>query len=532
MKKFCFLLAPAFLLAASVSAQLSNSLNMQDARFASYKEPYRPQYHFSPPMHFMNDPNGLVYFNGTYHLYYQYNPLQLVAGHQSWGHAFSTDLIHWTNANPQIAIPEAISGPLAGQIFTGSTVVDANNTSGFFTGHPGQALVAIYTLNQPTREVQNVAYSLDNGLTYTNYSGNPVLNSPTGDNPNFRDPKVFFYAPTNSWIMTVALPRAHQVLIYRSTDLIHWGPLPVSTFGPAGIDGFQWECPNLFPVPVQGTNQTKWVMMVGINPGAPQGGSMDEYFVGNFDGTTFTADDAVSRVMDFGKDFYAAQTYNNDPLGRAIVVGWMSNWQYTQVVPTSPWRGIFALPRILSVLANQNQTQTGGLLVQTPISLEGLHDKTLFNGSAQVNDASPLSISLQHNGSFELETTLVAQPTPGQLQQRLNIDIRNSAGETVTVGYDWSQQQVYVDRGETEGFSNPFFTDRFATYEANPDNSIKLHLFVDRSTLEVFVDDGVQVCTATFFMRHGPPTKVELNAENNSVNVQNLTAYSLKSIWR
>jgi sucrose-6-phosphate hydrolase SacC (GH32 family) len=223
--------------------------------------------------------------------------------------------------------------------------------------------------------------------------------------------------------MTVALPRAHQVLIYSSPDLKKWTQL--STFGPAGIDGYQWECPNLFPVPVQGTNQTKWVLMVGINPGAPQGGSMDEYFVGNFDGTTFTADDTVGRVMDFGKDFYAAQTYNNDPLGRAIVVGWMRNWQYTQVVPTSPWRGIFALPRILSVLQNQDQTQTGGLLVQTPISLDSLHDQTLFNGSAQVSDGSPLFISLKGNSSFEFETTLVAQPTSGQLQQRLNIDISN-----------------------------------------------------------------------------------------------------------
>jgi fructan beta-fructosidase len=533
MKKQSLLLASAFLLAASASAQTSDvASGNQNKGFPLYNEPYRPQYHFSPPMHFMNDPNGLVYFNGTYHLYYQYNPLQLVAGHQAWGHATSSDLIHWKNANPQIAIPESVTPPLQGQIFTGSAVVDSNNTSGFFTGHPGQALVAIYTLNQPTREVQNVAYSLDNGLTYTNFSGNPVLNSPTGDNPNFRDPYVFFYAPTNSWIMTVALPRAHQVLIYRSTDLIHWGPLPVSTFGPAGVDGFQWETPNLFQVPVQGTNQKKWVLMVGINPGAPQGGSIDEYFVGNFDGTTFTADDTVSRLMDFGKDFYAAQVYNNDPNGRAIAVGWMSNWQYTQVVPTSPWRGNFTLPRVLSVLQNKNQTQTGALLIETPLSLDSLHDETLFNGSAQVSDGSPLTISLNHNASFEFTTTLVAQPTPGEQQQRLNINIRNSAKEEVTVGYDWSQGQVYVNRGETDGFSNPFFTDKFAAWEANPDNSIKLHVFVDRSTLEVFVDDGVQVCSTTFFMRHGPPTEMQLEAENNSVTVQNLTVFSLKSIWR
>jgi sucrose-6-phosphate hydrolase SacC (GH32 family) len=528
MKKKYLHLASALLLAASAVTQ---SVTAQPGS-PLYNEPYRPQYHFSPPMHFMNDPNGLVYFNGTYELYYQYNPLQLVAGNQSWGHATSSDLIHWVNANPQIAIPQILSGPLQGEIFTGSAVVDSTNTSGFFTGHPGQALVAIYTLNQPTREVQNIAYSLDNGLTYTNYSGDPVLNSPTGDNPNFRDPKVFWYAPTSTWVMTVALPRAHQVLVYHSTDLIHWGTMPVSTFGPAGIDGYQWECPNLYPVPVQGTSQTKWVLMVGFNPGAPQGGSMDEYFVGNFDGTTFTADDTVGRLMDFGKDFYAAQTYNNDPLGRTIVVGWMSNWQYTQVVPTYPWRGIFALPRILSVLQDQNQTQTGALLVQTPISLDSLHEKTLFNGSAQVSDSSPLSISLHGNSSFELETTLVAQPISGQLQQRLNIDIRNRAGETVTVGYDWSQGQVYVDRGQTQGFRNPFFTDKFAAWEANANNSIELHVFVDRSTLEVFVDNGVQVASTSFFMLHGPPTELELNAENNNVTVQNLTVYSLKSIWR
>ncbi|MBV9671832.1 MAG: glycoside hydrolase family 32 protein [Verrucomicrobia bacterium] len=530
MQKQFLPLASAFLLAASASAQSlgSSSSSQASAAFPLYDEPYRPQYHFSPPMHFMNDPNGLVYFNGTYHLYYQYNPTQLVAGNQAWGHAVSTDLIHWQNAVPQIAIPEAITGPLAGQIFTGSAVVDSNNTSGFFTGHPGQALVAIYTLNQPTREVQNVAYSLDNGYTYTNYSGNPVLNH--GNNPNFRDPKVFYYAPTNTWVMSVALPRAHQVLFYTSLNLKDW--TLVSTFGPAGVEGYQWECPNLFPVPVQGTAETKWVLMVGINPGAPQGGSIDQYFVGTFDGTTFTADDTAARVMDFGKDFYAAQTYNNDPLGRTIVVGWMSNWQYTQVVPTTPWRGVYTLPRVLSVLPSQNQTQTGSLLVQTPISLNDLHDQTLFDGSAELGTGASLSVPLKGNSSFEFETTLVAQPTSGQLQQRLNIDISNSAGEKVTVGYDWSQGQVFVNRGQTKGFSNPFFTNKFSVWEANADNSIKLHVFVDRSTLEVFVDNGIQVCSTSFYMLSGPPTNLQFTAENDDVTVQSLTAYSLKSIWR
>lgn len=384
-------------------------------------------------------------------------------------------------------------------------------------------------MNQPTREVQNIAYSLDDGNTYTNYSGNPVLNSPTGDNPNFRDPKVFWYAPTSQWIMSVALPRAHQVLLYSSPDLKNWTFL--SSFGPSGIDGYQWECPNLFPIPVQGTDQQKWVLMVGINPGAPQGGSMDEYFVGNFDGTTFTADDTVSRVMDFGKDFYAAQTYNDDPQGRAIVVGWMSNWQYTQVVPTYPWRGVFTLPRILSVLPNQNQTQTGALLVQTPISVDSLHDLTLYNGSTTLT-TSPLVIPTRGNSSFEFETTVSSTPISGQQQQRVYIDILNESGEKVSVGYDWSQGQVFVDRGVARNFQDPFFTDKFSTWESNPDNSIEFHVLVDRSTIAVFVDYGIQVCSLSFYMLYGPPTKMRWHAENGTVKVQNLQAYTLKSVWR
>ena len=518
MKRKPLSLAPALLLAVSaVALSLNPTATAQTATFPLYNEPYRPQYHFSPAMHFMNDPNGLVFFDGLYHLYYQYNPLQLVAGNQSWGHATSTDLIHWKNL--PIAIPEMTTGPTPGQIFTGSAVVDSNNTSGFFNGVPGGGLVAIYTLNEPTKEVQNVAYSLDNGTSYIEYKGNPVLDL---QNPNFRDPKVFWYAPGHRWIMAVALPRAHQVLFYASSNLRNWSFL--SAFGPAGIEGFQYECPNLFQVPVQGTNDKKWVLVVAINPGAPVGGSINEYFVGNFDGTTFTADDGVARLMDFGKDFYAVQTYNNTPNGEAIAVGWMSNWQYTQVVPTFPWRGVFTVPRFLSL--RQNPTQTGALLVQAPISLATLRDKTLFNGSTTVSPGTPVTISSQGNSSFEFHTTVV-----GGNKGRLNINIRNAAGEQVTVGYDWDQGQVYVNRGQTTGFSNPYFTNDFSAWESNQDNSIELHVLVDRSVLEVFVDDGVQVCTSSFFMSKGPPTEMQWQAENSPVLVEDLEAYSLKSIW-
>ena len=299
----------------------------------------------------------------------------------------------------------------------------------------------------------------------------------------------------------------------------------MSAFGPAGIDGYQYECPNLFQVPVQGTNDMKWILIVAINPGAPLGGSMNQYFVGNFDGTTFTPDDGVARLMDFGKDFYAVQTYNNTPGGDAIAVGWMSNWQYTQEVPTFPWRGVFTVPRFLSL--RQNPTQTGALLVQTPVSLNSLHDKTLFNGSTTVSPGSPVTIPTQGNSSFEFETTVL-----GGGNGRLDINILNDAGEQVTVGVDWDNNgQVYVERGQTNGFSNRYFTNDFSMQESNDDNTITLHVLVDRSVLEVFVDDGIQVCTSSFFMAGGPPTKMQWQATNSPVQVQDLQAYTLKSIW-
>ncbi len=519
MKPLPLLLASVVSLAAPGFAQpLAPSAAEQAAAYPLRNEPYRPQYHFSPAMHFMNDPNGLVYFKGNYHLYYQYNPLELVAGHQAWGHAVSTDLLHWQDL--PIAIPEMTTGPVTGQIFTGSAVVDRNNTSGFFNGVPGGGLVAVYTLNEPTKEVQNVAYSRDDGRSYVEYSGNPVLDL---QNPNFRDPKVFWYAPGHRWVMAVALPQAHQVLFYGSANLKNWTFL--SAFGPAGFQGFQYECPNLLEVPVQGTNQKKWLLIVAINPGAPLGGSMNEYFVGNFDGTTFTPDDTSARLMDFGKDFYAVQTYNDTPNGEAIAVGWLSNWQYTQEVPTYPWRGVFTVPRILSL--RQNPTQTGDLLLQNPISLTSLHDKTLYNGSTTVSPDSPVTVSTQGSGSFEFQTTLA-----GGDGGRLNIQIRNAAGEFVTVGVDWAQSAVYVDRGYATGYQNRYFTNDFSTWTGNPDQTVRLHVLVDRSVLEVFVDDGAKVCTTSFFMRNGPPSEMRLQAVNAPVLVQDLEAYTLKSVWR
>jgi sucrose-6-phosphate hydrolase SacC (GH32 family) len=480
-----------------------------------YGEPYRPQYHFTPPAGFMNDPAGLVYWN-AWQLYYQYNPFHMTAGYPSWGHAFSSDLLHWENL--PIAIP---IGP-DGQIFTGSAVVDTENTSGFFSG-AGRGLVAIYTLSKPYKEVQDIAYSQNGGVTFTKYEGNPVLDV---DYPNCRDPKVFWHVPSRRWVMTVALPQARQVLFYQSRDLKHWSFL--SRFGPVGIEKCEWECPNLLEVPVEGSDQKRWLLLIGINPGAPLGGSINIYFVGNFDGTSFQADDASVRVMDFGKDYYAVQTFNNTREGEAIGIGWASNWQYTQVVPTFPWRGAFSIPRVLSL--RKNGTETAALLLQKPISLDILRDKTLYEGSAHLG-TDPLSISLQGNASFEFKATLVLQPNRDEGRPILTIDILNGAREKVAIRYDWSEARILVDRGEALGFSDPSFSPSFETTCMDTGNSIRLHVLVDCSMLEVFVNDGCHVCTTVFYMKHGPPTEMSWHAENCSVGVENLQAHTLKSIW-
>ena len=477
-----------------------------------YDEPFRPQYHFTPPAGFMNDPAGLVYWNG-WQLYYQYNPFSMTAGYPSWGHAFSHDLLHWQN------LPIAIANGPDGQIFTGSTVVDTQNTSGFFDN---DGLVAIYTLNRPNREVQDIAYSQNGGVTFTKYNGNPVLDLNLSD---CRDPKVFWHAPTRRWVMAVVLPKSRQVLFYASPDLKTWSFL--SRFGPVGIEACEWECPNLLEVSVEGSEEKKWVLLIGINPGAPLGGSINSYCVGNFDGTAFHADDPVTRVMDFGKDHYAVQTFNSAPGEQAIAIGWASNWQYTQVVPTFPWRGALSIPRILTLRKIKNQSD---FLVQNPISLENLRDETLFEGSALLG-SDPLCISLHGNASFEFNTTLVVRSNLDGKPSRLVIDILNTAREKVTIGYDWSASRIFVDRSGALGFSDPLFTPYFETTCVGAEEALKLHVLVDQSMLEIFANDGLEVCTSVFYMKHGSPTEISWRVEEGTVDATDLRVFTIKSIW-
>jgi fructan beta-fructosidase len=286
-----------------------------------YIEAFRPQYHFTPPKNFMNDPNGLVYYKGEYHLFYQHNPFGDAWGHMSWGHAVSTDLVHWRN------LPIALFEEDQLMVFSGSAVVDWKDSSGLCRNPDPvdkSCLLAFYTGHGKGKQTQNVAYSNDRGRTWTNYSGNPVIDI---NSNGFRDPKVFWHETTQKWIMVTVLAGEKKVRFYGSTDLKKWDLL--SDFGPAGATGGAWECPDLFPLQIENPqNESKWVLIVNINPGGVAGGSGGQYFVGQFDGIRFTNDNPESQKLwvDYGRDFYAAVSWSDIPSsdGRRLWLGWMT----------------------------------------------------------------------------------------------------------------------------------------------------------------------------------------------------------------
>ena len=309
-------------------------------------EQYRPAFHFTPKEKWMNDPNGMVYYQGEYHLFYQYYPDDNVWGPMHWGHAVSKDMIHWEH------LPIALYPDKLGYIFSGSCVIDWNNTTGFGSKE-NPPMVAIFTYHDPEGEknktidfqTQGIAYSLDKGRTWTKYEGNPVIPNP--GIKDFRDPKVIWHQDTQKWVMSLAVK--DHISFYSSKDLKSWKL--ESDFGEkAGAHGGVWECPDLFPLKDQNGNE-KWVLLVSINPNGPQGGSATQYFVGDFDGKTFTPNHDKIKWIDYGADNYAGVTFSDIPAedGRRLFIGWMSNWQYAQVVPTYTWRSAMTIPRELTL---------------------------------------------------------------------------------------------------------------------------------------------------------------------------------------
>lgn len=502
---------------------------------ATYREPYRPQLHFSPEAHWMNDPNGMVYHDGEYHLFYQYYPDSTVWGPMHWGHAVTTDLLHWEH------LPIALYPDSLGYIFSGSAVVDKGNTSGLGTGGK-DPLVAIFTYHDPVGaeagrddyERQAIAYSNDRGRSWTKYPGNPVLPNTTGLK-DFRDPKVSWNAAAGKWVM--ALAAQDHISFYGSDNLIDWEFL--SDFGKdlGGHDGV-WECPDLFPLPVDGAGATRWVLIVNINPGAPYGGSGTQYFVGDFDGTSFTVDPGFARDvtdgrgvwLDYGRDNYAGVTWANVPEsdGRTLFLGWMSNWEYANVVPTDPWRSAMTLPRTLSL----HDTPAGLRVFSQPVRevMTLRTDSTVLAGTESGppgQEITPAPIAIKAPAEYVLSFDVQDGNTA-----TFGVELANGAGETYRIGYDAERGEYFSDRTKAGKHD---FSDKFArgvTYAPRvvTGGNVRMHLIVDVSGVELFADGGATVMTELFFPSE-PFGTARVFVDGQGVSLTEGTGYALEGVW-
>ncbi len=488
-----------------------------------YDQPFRPQFHFTPLKNWMNDPNGLVYYKGEYHLFFQYNPFANKWGHMSWGHAVSRDMVHWKQL--PLAIPEQ-NGVM---IFSGSAVVDRHNSSGFCkrsSGGDDSCLVAIYAGRTPKEQNQNVAYSNDRGRTWTKYSHNPVIDLHLA---NFRDPKVFWYERGHKWVMVTVLAVQHKVRLFGSKDLKHWTAL--SDFGPAGAVGGAWECPDLFELPVEGEpGQTRWVLSVNVNPGGVAGGSGNQYFVGRFDGTKFIDENPGSKVLwaDYGKDFYASTSFSDIPPsdGRRIWMGWLGNWQYAARFPTTPWRGAQSIPRALKL----KRFPQGIRLIQQPIrELETLRGRHVAIENESVEAANRILQSKAVGGdTLEIEATI----EPGNAKS-FGFEVRKGRVQQTTVGVDRVKSELFVDRTRSGDTS---FDPEFPGRQAAPLNvargqAVELHIFVDRSSVEVFANHGARVISDRIFPSLANRS-IELYSKGGSARIVKLDLWNLKPAWK
>ena len=516
-------IAACILIEISVTSCRSSAKNIEIFD-SSYSEKYRPQFHFSPEAHWMNDPNGLVYFEGEYHLFYQYFPDSNVWGPMHWGHAVSKDMINWKH------LPVALFPDSLGYIFSGSAVADVKNTSGLGSAE-NPPLVAIFTYHDPIGEKkgslkfqnEGLAFSKDKGRTWTKYPGNPVLKNP--GIRDFRDPKVFWHNESGKWIMILAVN--DRVHLYSSPNLREWTFL--SEFGKGiGAHGGVWECPDLFRMRVKGTNEMKWVMLVSINPGGPNGGSATQYFVGNFDGTNFIKENKDIQWVDWGRDNYAGVTWSNIPEndGRILFLGWMSNWQYANVVPTHVWRSAMTVPRELALMKADN----GYLLVSNPVrELETLRaEKTQLyeelHGSKTVREVFIDSINLSQCEliiDFELLSNSV---------DSLGIILQNREDERLIIGYTNKQKQLFVDRtlAGPSGFSKAFAGISKAPYKAGKE--IRFHIFLDASSAELFVDHGNRVLTNLVFPTSGF-NQLKIFSSGGNVIIKRAEFHNLNRIW-
>lgn len=475
---------------------------------------YRPAFHFSPEKNWINDPAGLVFDGSEYHLFTQYNPFGDRWGHMSWGHAVSNDLVSWRE------LPVALKEENGVAIFTGSAVLDAANTSGF--GKGGIApLVAIYTGNSAGLQTQNIAYSVDRGRTWTKYAGNPVIDLHESD---FRDPMVFWHEPTRRWVMVVSLALNHKVLFFSSPDLKSWTRL--GDFGTAGANAApNWECPNLFQLPVaNGAGEKKWVLELGIGDNGPAGGSATQYFIGDFDGTKFVDDNPLNQTLwvDYGSDFYAAQSWSNIPKsdGRRILIAWMDNWKYADKLPTSPWRGQLTSPRELGLL----KTPDGIRLTQVPVKeLQAARDEHVQLRNASWADAQALLARRDWHDTLEIEAELQLKGS-----QDFGFILRKGPSYGTRVGYESQWSDVYIDRTHSgDLIVGPTFATKHEAPIALRNGRIRMHILLDRSSVELFAENGLVTITDLIYPRPGDRA-LGVYANGNPPSVISLDVWTLK----
>lgn len=521
-----------------------NLMRLSDTFDTTNTDYYRPSYHFTPLYGWMNDPNGMVYKDGEYHLYFQYNPYGSKWGNMHWGHAVSKDLIHWEHLDP------AIARDPVGHIFSGSSVVDKKNTAGFGK----DAIIAIYTNNSVNHdEVQCIAYSNDNGRTFTKYEGNPVL-TPFDGLKDFRDPKVFWYEKDKCWFMIVSADK--ETRFYKSKNLKKWDY--VSAFGKGlGQQPCQYECPDFFQLPVNGDEKNKkWVMTMNINPGCWFGGSATEYFVGDFDGKNFTCPDANEvKWLDWGKDHYATVTFSNTG-SRVLAITWMSNWQYANLTPFKQNRGANGLPRELKLYE-----KNGKYYISEDVAPEALalRKSTKELGSQTVEGEKAFAGATSGmEGAFEIEADVTADANG-----IAGIELYNNKRERTLIYIDMKEGKVVMDRTESgltdfgkqsvphdielawdkqraaEGkqpariensinYKNDFALATWAPLSLCQEGKKTFHLdiFADKSSIELFVDGG-RIAMTNLVFPVAPYENVKLYSQGGKAEFQNMKIHTL-----
>lgn len=498
-----FLAGTGALLGLAPSA--SSAWSASSAGTSGETPEWRPAVHFTPQRHWMNDPNGLVFHEGEYHLFFQHNPESVEHANLSWGHAVSTDLVRWQQLDVAL-LPDEL-----GEVYSGSAVVDTRDSSGFFDG--GSGLVAIYTSAGGSQQ-QSIAHSCDRGRSWTKYEGNPIIPNPGIE--DFRDPKVIWHAPTGRWVLMLAA--ADHIRFYGSPNLREWQLL--SEFGrERGSHDGVWECPDLFELPVDGdASDTRWVLVVSINPGGPAGGSATQCFIGDFDGTAFVAEGPNEQVrwVERSADFYAAQSWSDVPAsdGRRLWIAWLSNWNYAAQVPTCPWRGTMTVPRQVGLTA----TDSAVVLTQQPVAELEQRRTGRRHWSGTVVGRGPEFTGTALDVAVEFRLGMATS---------FGFDVFAGQVQRTRVGYDVTAGELFVDR--TSSGTAPVsatFPAKHTAPLAVRDGVLRLRLIVDRCCVEVYADRGQAVLTE-LVLPDRAHDELRLFATGGEVRVPSLEIFDL-----